>query len=225
LAITVAQVDEMSNGRVELGLGAGWYEAEHTAYGVPFPDLGDRFDILEEQLAIVSGLWATPAGQTFDYAGNHYTVNNSPALPKPTQTPGPPIIVGGGGPSKTPRLAAQYASEFNLPFRDIAFFTAQCDRVRAACEKIERDPDSLTYSSALVACIGKDDAEITRRASAIGRDVADLRENGLCGTPEQALERLAQWRDAGAERIYLQALDLDDLDHISLMGEAFNGKL
>jgi F420-dependent oxidoreductase-like protein len=225
LAITVAQVDEMSGGRVELGLGAGWYEAEHTAYGVPFPDLGDRFDVLEEQLAIVSGLWSTPLGETFSHDGTHYTVANSPALPKPVQRPGPPIIIGGGGPSKTPRLAATYASEFNLPFRDIEFFEAQTGRVRAACESIGRDPGSLTYSAALVACVGENKSDIDRRAAAIGRDADDLRENGLCGTPEEALQRLASWRDAGAERIYLQVLDLDDVDHIAMMGEAFNGAL
>ncbi|MFT7648545.1 MAG: F420-dependent oxidoreductase-like protein [Candidatus Poriferisodalaceae bacterium] len=225
LAIAVAQVDEMSGGRVELGLGAGWYAAEHTAYGVPFPDLGDRFDVLEEQLAIVSGLWATPLGERFSYQGHHYSVADSPALPKPTQQPGPPIIIGGGGPSKTPRLAATYASEFNLPFRDIDVFAAQTDRVRAACDKIGRDPGSLTYSAALVACVGQNQGDLERRAAAIGREVDELRENGLCGTPEEALETLAAWRDAGAERIYLQILDLDDLDHISEMGEAFNGAL
>jgi F420-dependent oxidoreductase-like protein len=98
LAISVAEVDAMSGGRVELGLGAGWYDAEHTAYGIPFPALGHRFERLEEQLAVVSGLWGTPDGERFSFEGEHYVVVDSPGLPKPVQRPGPPVIVGGGGP-------------------------------------------------------------------------------------------------------------------------------
>src|SRR3984957_15588577 len=102
LAITVAQVDAMSGGRVELGLGTGWYDGEHTAYGIPFPPLGERFARLEEQLSIVTGLWATPVGETYSFAGEHYQLADSPALPKPVQRPHPPVIVGGGGASRTP---------------------------------------------------------------------------------------------------------------------------
>ncbi len=116
LAVSVAEVDHMSGGRVELGLGAGWYEAEHRAYAIPFPPLGERFERLEEQLAIITGLWGTPAGERFSYTGRHYEVTDSPALPKPRQQPRPPVIVGGHGPSRTPRLAATYADEFNLAF-------------------------------------------------------------------------------------------------------------
>ena len=169
LAISIANVDSMSNGRVELGLGAGWYLDEHRSYGIPFPPLGERFERLSEQLAIVTGLWNTPVGDTFDFTGKHYEVANSPALPKPVQSP-LPIIIGGGGPKKTPALAARYAAEFNMPFQSVERFTAQCERVRGACEAINRDPASLVYSSALVACIGRNDAEIARRAAAIGRE-------------------------------------------------------
>lgn len=218
LAISVANVDDMSNGRVELGLGAGWYEVEHTSYGIPFLPLGQRFDVLEEQLEIVSGLWNTPLGSEFSFAGTHFSVVNSPALPKPVQTP-PPIIVGGGGPKRTPMLAARFAAEFNLPFQSVERFTQQCDRVRAACTTIDRDPESLMYSTAQVVCIGKDDAEIAQRAAAIGRDVNELRENGICGTPAEALEKLAMWDSHGAHRVYLQFLDLNDLDHIELVGQ------
>ena len=225
LAITVAQVDEMSGGRVELGLGAGWYLDEHTAYGIRFPELGERFEILEEQLAIITGLWRTAEGAKFDFSGQHYQVTNSPALPKPVQQPHPPIIVGGGGPRRTPRLAATYADEFNLPFQSIDFFLEQCGRVHEACEQRDRDPSELAYSCALVACVGSDEKEVRRRAASIGRDADELRENGLAGTPEEALERLGQWRDAGAERVHLQVLDLDDLDHVALMGESFVGQL
>src|SRR5687768_5555912 len=116
LAIQVAQVDAMSGGRVELGLGAGWYEQEHKAYAIPFPPTAAaRMDRLEEQLQVVTGLWSTPETERFNFAGKHYTLTDSPALPKPVQRPHPPVIVGGGGPRRTPRLAAQYANEFNAP--------------------------------------------------------------------------------------------------------------
>src|ERR1700722_20139875 len=114
LAITVAQADQMSGGRVELGLGAGWFEAEHTAYGIPFPPAAERFDRLEEQLAILTGLWETPVGQRFSFAGKFYPVTDSPALPKPVQRPHPPILIGGRGLRRTPQLAARYADEFNV---------------------------------------------------------------------------------------------------------------
>ncbi len=216
LAVQIANVDSMSNGRVELGLGAGWFLDEHEAYGIPFPPLGERFDRLEEQLAIVTGLWDSPAGTTFDFTGTHYQVRNSPALPKPVQTP-LPIIIGGGGAKRTPALAARYAAEFNLPFQSQERFTEQRDRVRSACDVIGRDPESLAYSCALIVCIGKDDAELARRAEFLGRDVEELRLNGLCGTPAEAVERLAQWAALGAERVYLQVLDLDDLEQLDLI--------
>ena len=225
LAITVAQVDEMSSGRIELGLGAGWYEGEHSAYGIPFPALGERFEILEEQLEVITGLWSTAPGERYNFQGEHYSLVDSPALPKPHQMEGPPIIIGGGGPLRTPRLAATYADEFNLPFRSIEAFKEQKDRVVSACEKLDRDPEELTYSAALVACVGDTEADISARARAVGRDVQELRENGLAGTPDEAVETLQRWQEAGAERIYLQVLDLDDLDHIALMGREFNGKL
>jgi F420-dependent oxidoreductase-like protein len=145
LAISVANVDAMSGGRVELGLGAGWYEAEHTAYGIPFPPLGERFDRLEEQLEIITGLWSTPEGERYSFSGRHYSVTDSPALPKPAQTPRPPVIIGGGGPRRTPALAARFADEFNLPFAPVARFVEQRDRVRSACEASGRDPESLVY--------------------------------------------------------------------------------
>lgn len=218
LAIAIAQVDQMSGGRIDVGIGTGWYDDEHTAYGIPFPPLGERFEILEEQLQILTGLWGTPDGETFDHVGAHFQLTGSPALPKPAQPGGPPVIIGGGGPEKTPRLAARFASEFNLPFVPKDFFVAQTERVRAACRAIDRDPTELTYSAALVVCVGENEAEIARRAAAIGREVDELRENGVCGTPSEAVARLEEWADAGAERVYLQVLDVDDLDHIALIG-------
>ncbi len=217
LAISVAGVDQMSNGRVELGLGAGWYEAEHTAYGIPFPSLGDRFDSLEDQMAVIHGLWNTPDGETFTYDGAVWGVTDSPALPKPVQAGGPPIIVGGGGKVRTPRLAARYAAEFNMGFAPVERFTEQLATVRAACEANDRDPDSLIYSIALVACVGGDEAEVERRAAAILREPAELREHGVAGSPDEAAATIRRYVDAGADRVYLQILDLGDLDHLDLI--------
>jgi F420-dependent oxidoreductase-like protein len=217
LAISVATVDAMSGGRVELGIGAGWYDDEHHAYGIPFPPLGERFERLEEQLAVITGLWGTPADETFSFEGKHHQLADSPALPKPTQSP-PPIIIGGGGPKRTPRLAAMYAHEFNMPFTDVDGTEAAFERVRRACAERGRDPEDLVYSAAQVVCCGKDDAEIARRAQAIGREVDELRQNGAAGTPDEVVAKLEQYKALGATRCYLQVLDLDDLDHIEMLG-------
>lgn len=213
LAIQVANVDQMSGGRVELGLGAGWFTQEHTAYGIPFPGTKERFERFAEQLEVITGLWATPTGETYDFAGEHYRLTDSPALPKPTQGK-PPVLIGGKGKRRTPALAARYADEFNLPFVDETFTKEQFGRVRAACEEIDRDPDELVWSNALVLCVGNDEAEIARRAAAIGRDVAELRENGLAGTPQEVVDKIGRYAQLGAQRIYLQVLDLGDLDHL-----------
>jgi F420-dependent oxidoreductase-like protein len=217
LAISVAQVDQMSGGRVELGIGSGWFEAEHTAYGIPFPPLGERFDRYEEQLAVITGLWNTPVGETFDFAGTHYRLSGSPALPKPVQEGGIPVIVGGAGKKRTPRLAARYAGEFNVPFASVADNARLFAGVRRACEEAGRDPASMVYSSALVLCVGEDEADIARRADAIGREVAELRAHGVAGTPAEAVDILGRYAEAGAQRVYLQVLDLADLDHLDLV--------
>ncbi|MFD4670241.1 LLM class F420-dependent oxidoreductase [Lentzea sp. NPDC058450] len=215
LAISVAQVDQMSGGRVEFGIGAGWYEAEHTAYGIPFPALGERFERYEEQVAIITGLWQTPAGGTFSFEGKHYTLTDSPALPKPAQDR-IPLLIGGKGARRTPALAASYATEFNLPFVGIDAAVEQFARVDAACEAIGRAPSDITRSVALVACVGRTDADVARRAAAIGREVDELKQNGLAGTPAEVVDRIGAWREAtGIQRVYLQVLDLADLDHIT----------
>ena len=219
LAISVAQVDQMSGGRVELGIGSGWFAEEHTAYGIPFPELGERFDRYEEQVAVIYGLWGTPAGETFDFAGEHYTVRNSPALPKPVQAGGIPLIIGGKGRSRTPALAARYAAEFNVPFQSAADNARLFAGVREACEAAGRDAGSIVQSSALVLCVGKDDAEVARRAAAIGRDADELRRNGVAGTPAEAVDTLGRYAEAGATRVYLQVLDLADLDHVELVAK------
>jgi len=217
LAISVAQADEMSGGRIELGLGAGWFAAEHAAYGIPFPATGERFGRLEEQLAVITGLWDTPVGKTFSFDGRYYPVTESPGLPKPVQRPHPPIIVGGHGPKRTPRLAARYAAEFNVGFSTVADTGAQYGRVREACQAAGRDPGSLVYSAAQTTCCGRDEAELSRRAAAIGRDVADLRASGLAGAPDEIVDRIGQFAELGASRMYLQILDLHDLDHLELL--------
>jgi F420-dependent oxidoreductase-like protein len=219
LAIQVAQVDQMSGGRVEIGIGAGWYEAEHTAYGIPFPPLAERFERLDEQLAIVTGLWKSPVGARFSFEGKHHRLDDSPALPKPAQDPHPPVIVGGIGRARTPRLAAGYASEYNAPFITPDLAGLQYERVRKACEAAGRDPATMTFSAAQVLCCGVDEAEVSRRAAAIGREAGELRESGLAGTPDQVVSKLARFAELGATRVYLQVLDLDDLDHLALVAK------
>jgi F420-dependent oxidoreductase-like protein len=217
LAITVAQVDQMSGGRVELGLGAGWYEAEHLAYGLDFPDTPERFDWMSEQLELITGLWDTPVGERYGFNGNHYTVKDSPALPKPVQQPHPPIIIGGAGKKRTPALAAKYAAEFNAAFVNPEQAALLFDRVRAACTSVGRDPRTLALSTAQTVSIGRDDAEVKRRAAAIGRDPDELAESGLAGTPAQIVDRLGRFAELGADRAYLQIMDLSDLDHLDLI--------
>jgi F420-dependent oxidoreductase-like protein len=220
LAISVAEVDAMSGGRVELGLGAGWFDGEHSAYGIPFPPIGERFDRLEEQLQIVTGLWSTPRGETYSFEGRYYTLTDSPALPKPVQRPHPPIIVGGAGARRTPSFAARFASEFNVPFHPLRDFVDASARVRAACEAIGRDPATMVFSAAVTVCCGESEAELERRAAAIGRPLENLREHAVAGTPQEVADRIGAFRDAGATRCYLQVLDIDDLDHVRLLGRA-----
>jgi F420-dependent oxidoreductase-like protein len=217
LAISVAQVDDMSGGRIELGLGAGWYAQEHAAYGIPFPAAQERFDRFEEQLAIITGLWATPEGKTFSFAGSYYTLVDSPALPKPAQRPHPPVLIGGRGRRRTPRLAAKYADEYNVAFADLAQTVAAYGRVREACAAAGREAGSLVYSAAHVVCCGRDEAEVARRAAAIGRDVSDLGSIELAGTPAQVVDKIGRFAEEGTGRIYLQVLDLHDLDHLELI--------
>lgn len=212
LAISVAEVDAMSGGRVELGLGAGWFENEHTAYGIPFPSTGERFDRLEEQFEILTGLWTTPIGERYSFDGRQYQLSDSPALPKPVQQPHPPLIVGGVGAKRTPQLAARYAAEFNIPFNTLETTDAAFKRVR------ELKPD-IILSAAQVLCCGSDEAEFLQRAEAIGRQPDELRKYGAGGTVDEVIAYLRRYADLGATRMYLQVLDLDDLDHLALVAK------
>ena len=225
LALTVAQVDQMSGGRVDLGIGAGWFDREHEAYGIPFPPTPERFDRLEETLAIVTGLWRTPQGETFSFGGAHYQLTDSPGLPKPSRSEGPPIIIGGSGKRRTPDLTVRYAAEFNMPFSDVAKTRTQFDRVREACHMAGRDPESLTWSNALTVACGRDDAEVAQRCKAIGYEVADLKSNGLAGTPDEIVARIGEYTELGSQRFYLQVLDLADLDHLELIAGSVMSQL
>ncbi|MEV6315618.1 LLM class F420-dependent oxidoreductase [Streptomyces sp. NPDC051776] len=222
LAIQVAQVDQMSGGRVELGLGSGWFEDEHRAYGIPFPK--EKIARLEEQLEIVTGLWATEVGKTFGYQGTYYQLENSPALPKPAQAK-VPVLIGGLGASRTPKLAAKYADEFNVPFVSVETSKQQFGRVRAAAEAVGRPGGDLVYSNALVVCVGRDDAEVARRAAAIGREVGELKENGLAGSPDEVVDKIGRYAAVGSSRIYCQLLDLHDLDHLELIASQVQSQI
>jgi len=223
LAVAVAQVDSMSGGRIELGLGAGWYEDEHRAQGLLFPALSERFDLLEDTLEILTGMWTTPVGELFSHTGRIFTLTDSPALPKPFQQPGPPIIMGGVGPRRTPRLAAQYAAEFNVPFAPRSGWEHLVGAVREACESRQRDPDDLVYSSAQVVCCAETEAELEHRAAAIGREPEELRQNGLAGSPDEVRSKAAEFAEVGCTRTYLQVLDDQDLDHLDVIAAALLG--
>jgi F420-dependent oxidoreductase-like protein len=225
LAIAAATIDDISGGRLDLGLGAGWFEAEHKAYGLDFgSSFGERFDRLTEQLEILTGLWATPIGETFSHHGTHYRLQDAPGLPKPLQRdkagrPKIPLVLGGSGPKRTPALAARFADDYNVGFSDVAATFAGHNRVRAACAVIDRNPDDLVYSAAQVLCCGRTPAELARRAAAIGEDVDGLRTSGIAGSVDEIVDKLGTFAAAGTQRVYLQVLDLTDLDHIALVGE------
>ncbi|HEX2805723.1 MAG TPA: LLM class F420-dependent oxidoreductase [Kineosporiaceae bacterium] len=216
LAVQVAQVDQMSGGRVTLGLGAGWFEAEHAAYGIPFPGVSERFDRLEEQLAIVTGLLGTPLGATFSFRGDRYTLTDSPALPKPVQRP-VPLIVGGGGKRRTPALAARFATEFNFGFCPPEAVGPVFRRVRDAATAIGRDPAQLIFSTPLTTVVGKDDAQLRQRVAAFGGNLDELRRSGLAGTPAEVVDRIGRYAEQGVQKLYLQVFDLSDLDHLEFI--------
>ncbi|MCX2934308.1 TIGR03560 family F420-dependent LLM class oxidoreductase [Mycobacterium sp. CVI_P3] len=230
LAVQIAQVDQMSGGRVDFGLGAGWYGPEHRAYGIPFPPAKDRFDRLEESLAVITGLWRTRIGDRFSYHGRHFRLENCPALPKPSQPEGPPIVIGGAGAKRTPQLAARYASEFsNLPATTntadlftapptgVAVAAAQFERVRQACRAIDREPGQLKFSHTMTLCCGRTEAEVAARAEATQRSVEELRAGGGAGSPSELVDSIGSYAETGVSRIYLMMRDIDDLGHLELV--------
>ena len=220
LAISVANVANMSGGRAELGIGAGWYGQEHEAYAIPFPDLGERFERLEEQLAIITGLWDTPAGEAFNFSGKHYSVVDSPALPKPVARPR--IVIGGFGARRTPRLAATYADEFNIGFIGPEIAKAAFERVREASAKTGRE---LEHSIALAIAVGANDAEVAARAAKIGQPLDQLKQNALAGTVGEVLDRIGAYAELGVTTTYLQLHDLADVDQLELIASEVMPKL
>ncbi|MBJ87516.1 MAG: LLM class F420-dependent oxidoreductase [Acidimicrobiaceae bacterium] len=220
LAVISAEIDQMSQGRLELGIGAGWFDREHAALGIEFPPLKTRFDRMEDQLEILRLFRDTPAEKSFDFEGMTVALQDCPALPKAVQAPGIPIIIGGGGPKRTPNLAARFADEFNLPFRPPDSFREQVGRVSQVCESIGRDPESIIFSVAQVVCVSDSEKEFTKRAERIGRSPTELRESGVAGMPDEAVSRILAFQEAGATRIYLQVLDEDDLDHVTFIAES-----
>jgi F420-dependent oxidoreductase-like protein len=214
LAIQVAQVDQMSGGRAELGLGAGWFEREHSAYGIPFPE--KRFGQWEEQLQIVSGLWATRAGSTFSFEGEHYTLVEAPALPKPVQRP-MPLIVGGSGPVKTPRLAATYATEYNVGFGTLADMLVRLQRVRRECERIGRNPEELILSAPGTTAVGATDGAARQRAQSANADLDELRLRGFAGTAAEVVDKIGSIREMGFSRVYFQVMDMHDIDQLEFL--------
>jgi len=214
-AIQVAQVDQMSGGRVDFGLGTGWFEAEHVAYGFPFP--ARRFGPFQEQLEIITGLWSTPVGQTFSYAGEHYTLTDSPALPKPAQAR-IPIIIGGSGATKTPQIAARFADEFNAFRAANEVIAERIARVRDAAAAAGRDPGSITFSLAGTTAIARDEADLARRAADAGSTPERLRAHGFAGTPAEVVDTLGALAELGIDRFYFQVMRMQDLDHIEFIG-------
>ncbi|WP_214465419.1 LLM class F420-dependent oxidoreductase [Microbacterium flavescens] len=217
LAIQVAQVDAMSGGRVELGLGTGWFEREHRAYGIPFP--AKRFDVLEEQLHVITGLWGTPAEERFSFSGSHYELTDAPPLPRPVQER-IPVIVGGAGPRRTPELAARFATEFNIGFRPEHEIAERFAGVRAACERVGRDPRSLKLSVALPTLAAASAPELDRRAANIGRTVDELRgDTNIVGSRDEIVAKVERLAALGADRVYLQLMDLQDVEQVEYLGQ------
>ncbi|MQA84818.1 MAG: TIGR03560 family F420-dependent LLM class oxidoreductase [Streptosporangiales bacterium] len=215
LAVSAANTDVMSGGRVELGLGAGWYEREHRAFGVPFPPMKERFDRLEEQMAIIKGLWTIPPGEGFSFSGRHYRLEDCVNAPRTAQSPHPPIVVGGAGPRRTPALAARFADEYNATFG-----TGARERFAVfhrACEEIGRDPATARLSVALPVACGADQAEVDRRQAVMGSP--RMLAEAACGAPETVLDRLSSLAADGVDTVYFHIYDIDDLDHIRLLGE------
>lgn len=220
LAIMVAQVDAMSGGRIELGLGAGWWQAEHHTFGIDFPAASERFDRMTEQLDIITGVWRTPPASRLDYSGRFYQLNGAPGV-RCHRDGGVPIIIGGSGARRTPLLAARFAREFNSGWLSPTRTRAEFDRARAACRDIGRDPASLRLSTVQTVCIGRTATELHARAASLGLSLEELGADsaGITGTPREAAGRIREYRDADVDRLYLEFLDLTDLELLAVIAD------
>ncbi|MFB3737872.1 MAG: TIGR03560 family F420-dependent LLM class oxidoreductase [Candidatus Velamenicoccus archaeovorus] len=228
LAKSVVTADHVSGGRVELGMGAGWFEREHTAFGFPFPPVGQRMDMLAEQVEIVHRLWGADGGEV-TFEGRHYRLDACPALPRSVQEPHPWLIVGGGAGPRSAAIAARWADEYDVVYVDPAGAKDRMDRISAACEAIGRDPSSLRRSLLTKAIVGTDESEVRRRAAAlmswtnetgdVGAFLEELRTRHLAGTVAHVLDRLAQYAAAGIQRVLVHQLVHEDLDSVALIGD------
>jgi alkanesulfonate monooxygenase SsuD/methylene tetrahydromethanopterin reductase-like flavin-dependent oxidoreductase (luciferase family) len=221
LAVAVAQINRFSESRVELGIGAGWLEAEHAAFGLPFPSQRERFSRLEEQLSIITGLWKTQTGASFDFAGNYFTIRHSAGIPHPGRLVPPRILIGGRGLKVTPRLAATFADEVNFaslarPPEAAQEFYGACYR---ECQRLGRDPDTLRRSVHMPICCGEDDADIDRHLAAAGLTRDQVDRDRIC-TPSELIMRLNAWQDEGVDRVVLAPRGGVDLPSLQLLGES-----
>jgi F420-dependent oxidoreductase-like protein len=229
LAKSVVTADHASGGRVELGMGAGWFEDEHRAFGFPFPETRERLAMLEEQVEIVHRLWDRDEGAV-SFDGRHYRLDGCHSLPKPLQEPHPPLIIGGHGRPRALRLAAAWADEYNLTFEEPERCRDVRDRLSKECEAAGRDPGTVRLSLMTFTMVGSDRADLERRAGRLlarrgdrsdpGAFLDGLSPERLRGTPQQLLERLAELAEAGIERIMMQHLLHEDLEALAIIGEA-----
>jgi F420-dependent oxidoreductase-like protein len=221
LAKALATADHISEGRIELGLGAGWHEREHQAYGFPFPPTGVRMSVLEEQLQVVLGSWAEGS---FSFTGEHYTVQALDAQPKPVQRPHPPLIMGGNAGPRSAALAARFADEYNTPFPTLEDVRARRARIEQACERAGRDPIPFSVMTGVI--VGNDETELRDRIRRVCERIGDDPEAfaaspppaWIVGTVERAAEQLLALRDAGVSRVMCQHLLHEDLDALELVG-------
>ena len=232
LAKSVATVDHISGGRAELGIGAGWNVAEHTAYGFPFPDAGVRLEMLAEQIEIVHRQWSD---LPFEFTGKHYALDDLNALPKPLQEPHPNLIVGGGANPRSASLAARWADEYNVIYQSPAACSDRRERVAAAWQAEGRDPATLVFSLMTGCIVGANRRELENRArrvmelsderGPVGDWIDARREEWVIGTVSEVVDHLGRLRDAGVERVMLQHLAHDDVDMVALIGTEVDRQL
>ena len=220
VAKLVTAADHVSGGRVELGLGAGWHEREHAAYGFPFPPLRVRMDMLEEQLEIVHGHWRPGP---FSFAGEHYRLEALDAEPKPVQQPHPPLLMGGQAGPRGAALAARWADEYNAPGGSLEDVVAMKARVDAACETAGREP--IPFSLMTGVLVGRDRGELAERVRLLAERGEEPAEDSITGTLDEVAEQLAAFRDAGLARVMCQHLLHTDLDMVALIGEELAPRL
>jgi F420-dependent oxidoreductase-like protein len=228
LAKSVVTIDHISGGRIELGLGAGWNEVEHAAYGFEFPALGERMELLEEQLEIVHRQWSE---ESVTFTGRHYRLDDCPALPKPLQQPHPPIILGGNAGPRSVALAVRLADEYNTLLASVEDCRERKARLTDACEAAGRDPDTLLLSLMATCVVGEDRTQVLERVRRLlatfgtGDEdpeaaLAEREHRWVAGTPDEVVDRLTALAEAGVERVYLQHLVPADVAMVALVGEA-----